>query len=162
MRLMLLGPEGFITAGVPVEVNGALVLIWSRVEIVLADGDGLRMLLSWRGANALKPCWRHSNVTAKRSSALQRYAQGAHLVDITCDDHRRFVTEEAGYLEDLMDILIAAEDRYLDGSMSKPRFDEMGKASGFHADRLGLLSDRVLRPHLKLGEVDSNNNMISE
>ena len=152
LRLMLVGPEGFISAGVPIEVNGAWNLIWARVQIVIGDVDGLRLLLSWRGANAIRPCPRHSNVTSKRSG-LQHLGAGAHLVDICCHDHRRFVTEEPGYLEELMDISVAAEDQYLAGSMSSGRFDQICKASGFHPDRFGLLSDPVLRLHLKLGQV---------
>lgn len=66
---LLLGPEGLATAGIPVTVGGRSRLIFAALKNVLADGDGLRQALSWRGAAGLKPCFKHFNVYKKARCA---------------------------------------------------------------------------------------------
>ena len=70
VRVLLLDPEGLMTGGVALEVGGQSVLLFATVRNVLSDGDGLRLVSDWRGANAIKPCWRHCNVAAKRDEAF--------------------------------------------------------------------------------------------
>ena len=62
---LLLGEQGLATAGIPVIVDGRPILVHGRLTNILADGDGLRQALDWRGASGLKPCVKHYNVFKK-------------------------------------------------------------------------------------------------
>jgi len=148
MRLMLLDVEAFATSGVPLSVLGEPVLMFARVRNILSDGDGLRSVLDWRGANGIKPCFKHGLVVSKRSG----FDGQNGFVDITCTDHGAMRPEEVGYIEHLMDMLLAAEREFEAGNISVARYNRMGTASGFHANAKGVLADRELRAHLRLGE----------
>ena len=50
LKLHLIGSCGAITSGIPLVVNGAPMLVFVRVQGLLADGDGWRLSLNWRGA----------------------------------------------------------------------------------------------------------------
>ena len=56
LRLHLLGPRGASNAGVPVKLGGIDRLIFVNLRYLLADGDGWRIALDWRGASCIKPC----------------------------------------------------------------------------------------------------------
>ena len=43
------GPQGFFTAGVPLEIDGRVVLIYSRLRWLMSDGAGHRKTMNWRG-----------------------------------------------------------------------------------------------------------------
>ena len=148
VRVLLLDPEGLMTGGVALEVGGQSVLLFATVRNVLSDGDGLRLVSDWRGANAIKPCWRHCNVAAKRDEAF--CSDG--FVDITCTDHTQMRTAKAGYIEHLMDMLVAAEDECEAGAMTLDKFKAIGRASGFNANRKGLLADKEMRKIVRFGE----------
>jgi len=49
LKALLLGPSGFQTAGVALELRGRPALIHARVGQLLSDGDGLRIALQWMG-----------------------------------------------------------------------------------------------------------------
>lgn len=63
----LLGPTGLSTAGVPVEVDGEVHILFASLSGVLADGDGLQKGFDWRGASSFKICLKHNNVLKKVS-----------------------------------------------------------------------------------------------
>lgn len=65
LRRQLFGPSGLATAGVPLELDGRVVLLHARLTNILSDGDGLRQALDWRGHSSLKPCFKHFNVFKK-------------------------------------------------------------------------------------------------
>lgn len=61
----LAGSCGLATAGTAVQVGSQFVMIFATLSNVLADGDGHAKLWNWRGASALKPCVKHTNVMKK-------------------------------------------------------------------------------------------------
>ena len=65
---LLLGPHGLATAGLPLRIGGLPSLLYGKLTNILADGDGLRQGLDWRGASGLKPCIKHFNVFKKALS----------------------------------------------------------------------------------------------
>ena len=89
LKLQLLGPQGLLTAGVPLVVNGAPLTIFANVKHLLGDGDGLRIALDWRGAASLKPCFRHGNVW-KAGSDMANRIEGH--VEHTCATFHGFPT----------------------------------------------------------------------
>ena len=149
LRNLLIGPEGFETVGAPIVLKGVTWTVHAKLSILLSDGDGLRMALSWKGANALRPCFRHSNTVSKRSRLSDI---GEELVDITCADFEKFKTNGSSYLEDLMELLVEAQARHERGEMSGRDFDQICLASGFHPDARSIQMDPDLRRSFKLME----------
>jgi hypothetical protein len=67
LRLQLLGTSGLATAGVPLVLDGEVVLVFAKLTNILSDGDGLRVAFDWKGHASLKPCFKHINVFKKDS-----------------------------------------------------------------------------------------------
>ena len=67
LRELMLGPLGFSTAGVPVQIDGAMRLVFAKVTNALSDGEGFRMAYDWKGHASLRPCLRHWNILRKDS-----------------------------------------------------------------------------------------------
>jgi hypothetical protein len=57
LRVLLLGPDGFATSGLPLMLGEQPVLLVGRVSNLLSDGDGLRSGYNWRGHGSFKPCF---------------------------------------------------------------------------------------------------------
>ena len=62
---MLLNPCGLATGGVPLQLDSGSVMLFARLSSVLADGEGHMKAFDWKGASALKPCVKHTNVIKK-------------------------------------------------------------------------------------------------
>ena len=148
LRMMLIGPEGMTTSGIALIVKGRPLLLYAKLHVLLSDGDGLRMALDWRGANAVRPCFKHSNIVSRRSDL----AEGG-FVDITCSNASLMRRAAPTYLEELMDLCLAADIAWTQGTMSRSRRDDVQKCTGLHANAHGLLADRVLRECFHVGEV---------
>ena len=122
----LLGSHGLATAGAVVMVGGQPLHIFARLEVLMSDGDGLRMALSWRGANAVKPCFRHVNCVSKRSHiATFPGAAQRNIVDITCSDHRRFEKAKAGYLAGCAELANETQNMFDAERLGKGRYNEI-------------------------------------
>ncbi len=73
LHQLLVGPSGMTSAGVPLDLGGATpFLLWAHVKFIVADGDGLRQALQWKGASGLKPCFFHWIVLSKDSDLASR------------------------------------------------------------------------------------------
>ena len=72
LQRQLLGPGGLATAGVPVVLNGSVVLIFAKLTNLLSDGDGHRIAFDWKGHASLKPCFKHFNVFKKDPQSMCR------------------------------------------------------------------------------------------
>ena len=133
------------------------VVVFGCLHNVLSDGDGIRMGLSWLGGNAMKPCFRHSNVLAKRNATLaqeDRQQPGRlAMVDITCADSRLMQTAVPGCLEAAMDLAIAVADTHAAGGLSDNRCKEILKCNGMKPNRHGVLADTALREHVDWASV---------
>ena len=66
LRRALFGRLGLATAGVLLKtVRGGqrlTVALTAELWAMLSDGDGLRQALDWRGASALRPCFKHAKI----------------------------------------------------------------------------------------------------
>lgn len=142
---MLLGPSGMMTAGAAIEIRGRHYTIFARLTNLLADGDGLRMILNWMGASGLKPCFVHSNVLAKNHDSMLEDDENG-LVDICEADPAKFEVVGDNYMSDMMDLVIAAEDKVRAGEMSQAQFERVEMCAGYHPNREGILANARLRP----------------
>jgi hypothetical protein len=70
LLLQLLGSSGLATSGVPLVLDGEVLLVFAKLKNILSDGDGLRMAFDWRGHGSLKPCFKHINVFRKDPSLV--------------------------------------------------------------------------------------------
>ena len=150
LKLQLLGPNGLLTVGVPLMVNGAPLTIFAKVQFLLGDGDGLRLALDWRGAGSLKPCFRHGNVW-KAGSDMARRIEGH--VEHTCADPSLFKTTSAHEFEQIVDHLIWAKSQWSAGLMTKSNFEKLQKVAGTKCNPLSFFADPELRPHVKPTEI---------
>ena len=123
----------------------------TRLTVLLGDGDGLRLVLDWRGANALKPCFKHANIVSK-GSGIADSSQG-EFVDICCSDHSVMRKVGPQYLAEVQDLLQAARESYEAGNMRKGRLDKMLQSSGFHFNENGMCACKELRKYIHFAEV---------
>ena len=65
LKLLLLDPCGLATGGVPLELNGAPLMLFARLGNILSDGEGLQRAYHWKGHAGLKPCLKHYNIFKK-------------------------------------------------------------------------------------------------
>ena len=150
LKLQLLGPQGLLTVGVPLMVNGAPMTIFAKVQFLLGDGDGLRLALDWRGAASLKPCFRHGNVW-KAGSGMAHRIEGH--VEHTCANPSLFKTTSAHEFEQIVDHLIWAQNQRSAGLMTKSKFEKLQKVAGMNCNPLSFFADPELRPHVKPTEI---------
>ena len=59
LRRLSLGPTGFSSAGVPIELPTGIVVVFVKVSNLLTDGDGFRVAYDWKGHASTKPCFKH-------------------------------------------------------------------------------------------------------
>ena len=145
LRLQLLGDNGLATAGVPLVLNGHNLLLYAKLSHVLGDGDGLRMCWDWKGANGLKPCFKHLNVVSKGSDIATR---DPNFVEITCDNPSQFRDTTQADVFAAADVLPEARQRVAEGAMTKAHFKELEKAYGLSAAPEGVPADAELRLHV--------------
>ena len=60
-------------------LEGQPKLLFARLGIVLADGEGHMKAFDWKGAGALKPCLRHFNVYKKARSYIRDETVWQHI-----------------------------------------------------------------------------------
>ena len=97
-------------------------------------GDGLRSALCWRGANSLRPCYRHWNVTKKDSNLSHR---NADLVEVTYTDPRRFKKLSNKGMDDNLALVQAAAMRLRAGAMEKGLYDNICMSVGLKYNAQG-------------------------
>lgn len=142
MRRLLLGPHGFAN-GVPIKVGSRVVMIFSKVSAVVADGDGHRISWEWKGAAALKPCCVCFNVWKKDSDLAHRSTSGD--VEITCDDASKFKRWSQLEFEKSIDLLIEAKRRRDSGAWTQARYNKLAQVYGFSPTESGFLADAQLK-----------------
>ena len=144
LEIILLGPQGLSSSGVPLALSdGNNIMLFAKLGAILADGDGLRAGLDWRGASSLKPCFRHANLF-KKDSGLAQYGRGC--VELSCCDFAALRAWTGAEACDAMDLLLAAKTRVDTGRMTKARFDSLEKMHGLRANEHGVLANARLRP----------------
>ena len=148
LHLLLLDDgRGLQAAGHPVMLRGTIHLLFARVDLMMADGDGLRLALQWLGAGAVKPCWRHWNVLKRASALLSQDSRGIY-VDITCADASKFRSWSNAELGTAADVCVAAHEQCAAGEIPKVRLTEIERGFGYRVTGEGLLADRTLRRYI--------------
>lgn len=145
LNLFLFGDTGIAGSGTPIEIDGVVHVIWARVSNMLADGDGHRMALSWKGAAGIKPCIRHWNLVRLGSGLVEH---DSTFVEPDCTDHHRFRKATTAELGDAMDSLVVLESRVQAGLVPKCRLQSLERATGLTTCKQGLLADKRLRSRL--------------
>ena len=147
LHLHLFSNTGIATAGLPLVLGGQPFLLFAKLSHVLADAEGHRAALEWKGAAGLKCCLRHWNVLKLNSDLAHR---DVTFVEIDCSDPTRFKKTEQNDLFDQIDTLLAMKARVDAGIVPKSRLEKLQMACGFSCTPQGLLADRDLRPRLDL------------
>ena len=155
LRRLLFGPYGLKTAGVVLNTTRGQqqlnVLLTADLWTILADGDGLRQALDWKGANGIKPCFKHVNVL-KIGSGLN--GRRPNYVEGSCALPECFQRLTRHELEEFIAILKAAHERR--GTVGgSNRFDQLQKCLGFNFNANGFLFDDDLRQQIDIIEVST-------
>ena len=114
LKKMFLGPLGLATAGLAVDLCGEKTILFAKPFVLLSDGDGHRSALDWRGANAIRCCFKHVNVLKKDSNLAHRRP---NFVEIDCVDTQRFIRATCDDVKTAMDVLSVAFARVEDGPL---------------------------------------------
>ena len=147
----LVGPRGITTAGLPLEnPDGSHHVLFAKLRIVLADGDGLREAFGWKGARGLKCCIRHTNVWALSSDMAHR-SEGQ--VEITCSNAASFKTAKKTDYVAIVDALAEATRSHAEGRMTNGRYKNITMVLGFNHVPTGVLQNANLREAFDSGEV---------
>lgn len=146
LKHFLFGPQGVCSAGIPLVVDGETIVVMADLKHMLSDGDGIKMAFNWKGAGGTKPCLLHHNVFA-RGSDLACRAPGC--VEISEDDPNLFKTWAGTGLEDVVDLISAAHEKWLRKEWSKERFKDLQQIHGINFSVGGLLNDRELRSRVR-------------
>lgn len=141
LRLQLTGASGLATAGVPVKLGGENVLIFARLTNLLADGEGFKIALDWKGASGMKPCFRHYNVL-KKGSGLSHRRPG--YVEVSSTDVGSFATWQKADLVNAMHTLIGGARRVEAGTLTKTLYRDLEMSYGLNCNPDGLIADREL------------------
>ena len=152
LRLQLFSTEaGLLTTGVPLILDDTPILLYANLGMLLSDGDGHRLGLQWKGAAAMKPCFRHWSVFNK--DAVQRLAHesSGDYVHISESDPSKFRQWSAKDFTEMADLLATADAQA--ATMPKARLNEMHKGLGFAITADGLLACEQLRSVVQWQEV---------
>jgi len=150
LRLQLFSTDaGLMTTGVPLDIAGEPVLIYANLKILLTDGDGHRLGLQWKGAAAVKPCFRHWNVFNKDAVQRLAHASSDEYVEISEHDPAKFRQWGEEEFRDMADLLVAADA----ACIPKARLEEMHKGLGFAITADGLLACPELRSVIRWQDV---------
>eukprot|EP00929_Paragymnodinium_shiwhaense_P121202 TRINITY_DN9335_c0_g1_i4.p1 TRINITY_DN9335_c0_g1~~TRINITY_DN9335_c0_g1_i4.p1 ORF type:complete len:618 (+),score=102.22 TRINITY_DN9335_c0_g1_i4:74-1927(+) len=135
LHQMFKGDLSFCAAGVPLELCGQHVTIYSRLHGLLSDNDGLRMGLDLKGPSGHRPCLECFNVWSKG------FPVGPNSVDITCSNEGARPALHSDTLEQFMRELADNCKKKEDGALTKKAWDELQRGLGINWNPSGLLAD---------------------
>lgn len=130
--------------GIVVELGGRKEYIRIEFGQILADIDALRMALSLKGANCIKPCLCCLNCVKKGNRSSR---PGTRRFDIRHHDMGDFQRCACTDIWANVDRLQAGL-----GTLNKTRFNKLENATGLNYNPHSLLADRSLREHFKPSE----------
>lgn len=142
LQLHLTSATGISTAGLPLNLNGETFLLFAELSFLIADGDGLRQALQWKGGGGLKPCFRHWNLLDKDSGLAHR---DPSFVELDCASPDLFKRARIADVHDIADTLVALQSRVAAGTVPLSKLKNVSMACGFSCTAQGLLADRSLR-----------------
>jgi hypothetical protein len=146
-RQLLGSQSGLTTSGTVVMIGGSPLVIFARLTNLVSDGDGLRDALDWRGANSLKPSFRHSKVLKLDSELADLNPE--EYVEIDCDDPSRIKGWSNTEFEAVVDLIQQAHDRCVDGRLTKKTLEDICFSHGLNYNADGLIWDTSLRDVVK-------------
>ena len=147
LKKQFLSASALNTAGIPLKLHGEWFLLRAQLTNICSDGDGLRIALCLRGANGLRPCFTHDNVSKKGSDLASR---SAHIVEIGCHDHRKFHCQTDAGLDESLCLLKATHQRWLAGGVSGAMYTKISQAAGMRYNENGIwcrLMNKVFGMH---------------
>ena len=147
LHLHLFSATGIATAGLPLMLHGQAFLLFATLSHMLADGDGLRAGLQWKGAAGLKCCIRHWNVLKLNSDIACR---DATFVEIDCASHDKFKLTCSNDLHDMVDSILTMQQRVNAGEAAMSKLIRMQMACGLYCTPHGLLACPELRRRLNI------------
>ena len=139
LHLHLFSNTGIATAGLPLVLGGQPFLLFAKLSHMLADAEGHRAALEWKGAAGLKCCLRHWNVLKLNSDLAHR---DRTFVEIDCSDPTKFQKTEHNDLFDQIDMLVAMRARVDAGIVPKSRLERLQMVCGFSCTPQGLACNR--------------------
>ena len=125
LRKLFLSPNGLGTAGIPLKLHGQWFLLRARLTNLCSDGDGLRSGLCLRGANGLRPCPFHSNVTRKDSNLV-----GNGIVDIGCHRPAEMKAVTDSIFDEDLALVTAAWRRWQANELTKVMYTNISQSRG--------------------------------
>ena len=147
LHLHLFSSTGIATAGLPLTLHGQQFLLFATLSHMLADGDGLRSGLQWKGAASLKCCIRHWNVLKLNSDIACR---DATYVEIDCASHDKFKSTTSNDLHDMVDSILTLRQRVSAGEATMSKLTRIQMACGLSCTPHGLLACPELRRRLDI------------
>jgi hypothetical protein len=147
LRSLFLGPEGWGTAGVLVDLDEPRIL-FTVLGNLLGDEAALNRVCSSKGAGGIVPCVICKNVVALNEDSLVDHSSDGYIVDISCGDNTKFDHVSDKELYDKHDML-----NELSSTATPGEFKQIEQAMGIAFNPVGVLSDRELRPHVRLASV---------
>jgi hypothetical protein len=138
----LFSATGISTAGLPLMLDGKPFLLFAKLSHMLADGDGHRLALEWKGASGLKCCMRHWNVLMLDSDLACR---DPTFVEIDCSDPSKFRALTTSEVADQADAIVQMRRLVSERRATKVRLESLEKVCGFSISPLGILADIDLR-----------------
>lgn len=130
--------DGLATVGCPLRVAGKDVLIFAKLQIFLADGEGLAESLQWRGATAIKCCIQCDNVLSPGSDLADRAR--SNFVEATCDDSSQFRPTTVATLKKNVNMILAGRQRVGAGLMPKTTLVDLQKCTGLSVTVHGVFA----------------------
>ena len=150
LRRQFLCANAMNTSGIPLNLNGQWFMLQARLTHLASDGDGLRSGLCLRGANGIRPCFKHTNVVKKQSNLAHR---GVGLVEISCHDPSLFQPLTEQELDDSLALVQAAHARHAAGSLTLDMYTKISQSRGMHYVENGIWWDLEVRNMLKVSVV---------
>ena len=150
LRRQFLSANALNTAGIPLKLKGQWFLLRARLTHLCSDGDGLRSGLCLKGANGLRPCFKHTNVVKKGSDLATR---DGRLVEISCHDPSLFKPLTDAQLDSNLALLQAAHARYVDDALTLDMYTKICQSRGMHYVMNGIWWDDDVRRMLKVNVV---------
>ncbi len=148
MRLILekhfLDPfNGAFKSGAVITFQDRHVVLYIRIGINLADGDGWRQWIECKSASGIRCCPECRNVVSQ-SDLIAHAPGGTRFVDCSCGDTAAFVMHDYNSLLDDIKLLFRNKAAWLGGRITKAVMEDLEKALGYSPTPEGLWGNKEL------------------
>ena len=140
--------DGLARDGAIVVCRGRAFKLVCKVSNMLADGDGWKQLLQWKGAKGMKCCPICDNVVSNADLA----ARSAQLCNVSCAMHSNFVVHDHATLTALVQNVFKHQRDFRDGNISKTWHDNFIMAAGYEPCNKGIWADADVADAIRVAE----------